>query len=146
MNPELLSFLPPGLGNMVSETVTRFAESRGLGAELWVHDVPLWSVSKLDKSTGTLRRLQIGAYWIRQAPELRLVPQVFLIDMRRKLLIAPKQIRAELIKVVPIWELSEHALFLALKEAWATTIEMPPPDPDRDAAIPLSVEFASLSQ
>jgi hypothetical protein len=139
LRSDFLTFLPSGLGNLITDTVRTFADKTGLQAEFWVQDLPLWSLSRLDSDTGIWRRLQVGAYWINQTPELRIVPEVFRIDRNRNALIARETINPELIRVVSVWDVGgREKLMLALEEAWSAAIKMAPPEPTAAVIVPLS--------
>ena len=125
---ELMTEVPPWIGSVVTETVLRFADDQGLDAETRMHDLPLWSVSKRDRETGVIRRLQIGAYALDEAYEFRILPQVFRLYREMHVLVAAEEIDPRLIKGLDVSRVAKgDDLRALLKEAWSDVESMPAP-------------------
>jgi hypothetical protein len=119
--------------------VSKFGATEGLDVDAWVHDLPLWSLSKRETETGIVRRLQIGAYVLDQDYEVRIIPQVFRVDRDASELVAPNDIDPKLIKGLPP-HAKRDELLLALKQAWADLDRMPAPG-SRVVRIPISQHY-----
>lgn len=140
--------LPSLFGKAITEAVRAFAERTGLEVESWVHDLPLWFVSKTYKGAGVVRRVQVGAYWLDEAEEVRVIPQVFRFDKDGRSLFAFEQIDPKFIRTAPLKAVKDPKMVAAaLAEAWEDALRMEPPGPSpsnpspRTISIPVSRYF-----
>ena len=144
---EYLIQLPALYGNPITEAVRRFAEKMGLEAELWRHELPLWSVSSVDKEKGIVRRVQIGAYRLDDSEEVRAIPAVFKLHKGQELA-AFEEIDPTYIRRAPIQQIANNPKEVSalLEQAWADALRMPPPDASpnqraRTVSIPISPRY-----
>ena len=141
-NTPYFSPLPDFIGRPVTEAVSQFAEKMGLRAEMWVHDLPLWFVTLVDRDAGVVRRLQIAAYTVEMSDELRMIPQVFRFKGEDRTLLAFEETSPELIRKLPLWEEARDGSrgLKALEEAWQATLRlMPPPNSSSKAVVSVEV-------
>lgn len=139
---EFFISLPAEIGNFITQAVRSFAKPRALNAEVWIHDLPLWSISEQDKKAGIVRRLQIGAYRLDETEELRILPQVFRLNKETHSLTALEEVDPKLIKGKRVWELKgPESVTPLLDQAWQDVLKMPPPEQSKGISIPLSRHF-----
>lgn len=139
---EFLIPLPAEIGNLVTRAVRSFAKQKALGAEFWIQDLPLWSLSEQDERAGIIRRLQIGAYRLDESDELRIIPQVFRLNKKSRSLTALDQIDPKLIRGKRLGDLKgPEDVTSMLDQAWQDVLKMPLPEQSKGISIPLSPHF-----
>lgn len=131
--------IPMELGALINRAVEEFAKKNSLNADLWIQDLPLWSVWYKDDKASVIRRLQVGAYRVGRGEELRIVPQVFALDKEQNTLTAFEQIDPKDILAKRIGDLEEDRDVLSLLEkAWKGVLKMPRPEQSEGISIPVS--------
>ncbi|MBI3455730.1 MAG: hypothetical protein HY002_08075 [Candidatus Rokubacteria bacterium] len=133
--------LPEPVGRAISDAVRAFATQMDLEAEVWIQDLPLWTLSKHDPATGLVRRLQVGAYRLDDTDEVRVIPQVLWLDKKSRSLFAPEQIDPSAIRGMRLWEVRTDGLLVLLKEAWSDVSRMAPPKNSGELRIPVSPHY-----
>lgn len=136
---EILTPVPAMIGNVITQAVRDCAKSLGLEAEVWIRDLPLWSLSKREGEI--LRKLQIGVFRLEASDELRIVPQVLRLDKEAHSLVAAEQLDVKTIIGIDIWRLGNaDELTTRLKQAWADLEKLQTPG-TRVVSIPASPHF-----
>lgn len=141
-NTRYFTPLPARIGKPITEAVSEFAKKTGLQTEMWVHDLPLWFLTSVDRDTGVVRRLQIAAYAMGTSDEVRMIPQVFKFDEKYRTLLTVDETNPDLIRTLPLGEAHElKRVGKVLEEAWANTLRLPPPQNSPTKAV-VSIEVS----
>ena len=131
--------IPSSLGKRITDAVHAFGQEMNLEVEVWIHDMPLWSLSQHEPD-GIIRRLQIGAYRMDHDEELRLITQVLRLSKDGRSLVALREIGDKLIVSRPLRHLgSAEQIRLLFKQAWYDLTRLPAPEQQSPfITIPLS--------
>lgn len=130
--------MPRRVGKLIQEAVLKFANIHKLKHEDWVNDLPLWLLISENEPT-QIRRLQVGVYRTQTDEELRVIPEVYASDTKKRTLTVAEKLLEDCVVCKSLSEItSMEDVMQQLDKAWDKSLMIPLAKNSRTVKISLS--------